>query len=55
MAPHPNNFLAAEPHLVSRLRESLGPEVYVLTEAEVGPIVATGRSPCPGAPSRARV
>lgn len=34
-APHPNNFLEPEPHIVARLKALLPPGVHVLTAADL--------------------
>lgn len=41
-APHPNDFMAAEPHIVARLREalhSIKPAVHVLTALDLASLV----------------
>jgi hypothetical protein len=41
MAPHPNNFMAAEPHIVARLKEALAglqPAVHVFTMADLADV-----------------
>lgn len=48
-APHPNDFMAAEPHIVQRLKDALAgltPAVHVLTGADLAGVVeASQRTP----------